>query len=132
MLFVSEQGDRFGFSVGEKVDIRVRVEIIPKVKYNLLEDDVLTLIVKKGPSQNSETLLEVSGAAGSNIIPVSKDDTKDLKPGSYTAIIVIDSPQNGFERKFIYPKIPEEDIRESNPYFPIHNFILTPGGGLIR
>ena len=129
MLFVSEDGNSLGMSVGERVDIRMRVEVVPKVEYKMKSDDMLKLVIRKSGAIHSEPLAVIEGRPGSNIIETRKSDTEFLRPGVYTAVVLLDSPSNEYEDKWIWPRFKEKDIKERNPFFPVDNFLLTAGGG---
>lgn len=53
--------------------------------YELQPGDVLTLTVRETPSQDSEVLLQISGAPGSARIPIRHEDTAQLEYGEYSA-----------------------------------------------
>lgn len=129
MLFVSEDGNKFGMSVGERNDVRVRVEVVPGVEYRMKSDDMLRLVIRKSGVLRSEPLAVIEGRPGSNTIEVRREDTEFLRPGVYTAVILLDSPTNEYENKWIWPRFKEKDIKELNPHFPYDNFLLTAGGG---
>lgn len=129
MLFISEKGERFGMYAGERAELRVHVEKVPKVPYKMREDDALRLkIMKKGPC-GWKTAAEISGSAGSGVIPIDPKDTMDLKPGAYTAVIMLDSPSLGCVGKPIWPAICESEIEAMDPHFPRDNMLLMKGCG---
>ena len=129
MLFISEDGNRFGMSVGERADVHIRVEIVPRVEYKMKSDDVLTVKIRNGCSPRSVTLATVTGEAGSNTVSFMPDDTKDIRPGVYTVAAYLTSPTNGYELKHIWPKPKQKDINENNVQYSVNNFMLTRGGG---
>lgn len=129
MLFISDDGNKFGMSVGERADVHVRVEVVPRVEYKMKKDDVLRLVIRKSASPGSEALAVIEGKPGSNTIEVHRGDTEWMRPGVYTAVVLLDSPSNEYENKFIWPKLKQKDIDEMNPHFPVDNFLLTRGGG---
>lgn len=55
--------------------------------YEMQSGDVLTLTVRREPSQDSEVLMQIPGAPGSTRIPIRHEDTAQLEYGAYSADI---------------------------------------------
>lgn len=90
--------------------------------YAMQDGDTLTLTVRETPSAESPVLIQITGAPGSNRIPIAHADTAQLEPGWYSADIQLMTADG--MRKTVWPdyEFPAGRISPKN----MSNFGLMP------
>lgn len=91
-------------------------------EYTMQDGDTLTLTVRETPTAESPALIQITGAPGSNRIPIAHEDTAQLEPSWYSADIQL-LTADGL-RKTIWPDyaVPTGRISLKN----MSNFAIMP------
>ena len=105
---------------GDDETILVPLTDADGAEYAMQEDDTLTLTVRETPSDDSPVLAQITGAPGSNRIPIAHADTAQMEPGRYSADIQLIT---GGLRRTVWP---DYDPTASNRYRVknMQNFVL--------
>lgn len=126
MRYISPDDKNIGFAAGEDVTLRwvIYEDSSRKVEYRMREDDVITFVIRRGASPNSEVLVVAESEPGSNEVVFYGADTGWLRPGQYTAIAVISIPSRDISEMMIWPPIDHE----TQGVFPVGNCLISAGG----
>lgn len=125
MLFISETKDGsqvINLTRGDDAVLEVPMENLVGEEYEIGEEEYLIFGVRRIPSENSELLVEIKTAPGSNRIVISHDDTVSMDPGAYSAEIQLMTAEG--KRITIYPEL--KGRMRINENTNRKNFILMP------
>lgn len=91
-------------------------------EYAMQDGDTLTMTVRETPAAESPVLIQITGAPGSNRIPIAHEDTAELEPGWYSADIQLLTAEG--LRKTVWPDfaVPTGRISQKN----MSNFAIMP------
>lgn len=126
MRYISPDEKSIGFAAGEDVTLRWAIyeDESRKIEYRMKEDDIITFIIRRGASPNSEVLVMAEGEPGSNEVVFYGEDTGWIRPGQYTAIALISVPSRGVNEMMIWPPIG----MDTQGVFPVGNCLIAAGG----
>lgn len=125
MLFISETKDGslvINLTRGDDAVIECPMQNIDGEEYTMGEDEYLIFGVRLIPNENSELLVNIESAPGSDRIVISHEDTVLLEPGVYSAEIQLMTSDG--KRITVYPK-PSGKYRV-NENVNRKNFVLMP------
>lgn len=116
MFYIED--DKIYLTKGDSAAITMTV-LSGGTTYTLQNGDVLTLSVRKQPTEQSPLLLSVT--ATSTRIVISHEDSKSIPAGKYSADVQLTT--SGGERYTIWPELPAGKRHKAKNYA---NFIVMP------
>jgi hypothetical protein len=125
MLYISEAKDGsevINLTRGDDACLEIPMENSEKESYTMGETEYLIFGVRKIPSKDSELLINIESAPGSNRIVFNHVDTADLEIGEYSAEVQLMTAEG--KRITVWP-LPQgrQRIKEN---INRKNFVLMP------
>lgn len=120
MLYV--ENNTVAITQNDDAVLEITVEDDDGIEYALGETETLTLTVRLIPDETSDVLLSITGAPGSNRIPIRGADTIDIPPGRYSMDVQLNRSDG--TRFTVIPDDMEPDERHKIKNW--RNFVVMP------
>lgn len=125
MLYVSENKDGsqvINLTRGDDAVIDVPLKNLNGDQYPMGQEDYLTFGVREFPNEESELLISIESAPGSNRIVFNHEDTVLLEPGVYSAEIQLTTAEG--KRITVFPMLSGK--LRTNDRVNRKNFVIMP------
>lgn len=118
MFYVEDQA--IYLTRGDSAEVSIDLTTESGETYDLGANDTLTLTVRKEPTATS-TVVFAKSVAGSGVIPIAPEDTREAEVGQYSADIQLTTADG--EVHTVYPRLEgKARYRERN----FKNFVIMP------